>query len=82
MLNVSISVGHINSTTQAQSRRIEDRETLIRSIGAKHHMKGYDHSPLEREKVSEFVSRLGELQRRQNAETEQLQVRCRLYADD
>jgi DNA repair protein RAD50 len=55
-------------------RRIEERETLIRSIGAKHHLKGYDHSPLEREKVIEFISRLGDLQRRQNAETERLQV--------
>jgi len=60
---------------QAQSRRIEERETLIRSIGTKHHLKGYDHSPLEREKVVEFISRLGELQRQQNADTEQLQVR-------
>jgi DNA repair protein RAD50 len=55
-------------------RRIEERETLIRSIGAKHHLKGYDHSPLEREKVIEFNSRLGDLQRRQNAETERLQA--------
>ena len=71
---------HSTHGTQAQSRRIEERETLIRSIGTKHHLKGYDHSPLEREKVVEFISRLGDLQRLQNAETERLQVSFYLYA--
>jgi len=59
---------------QAQLRRIEERETLIHSIGTKHHLNGYDHSPLERENVIEFISRFGDLRRRQNAETERLQV--------
>ena len=61
--------------TQAQSRRIEESEALIRSIGAKYHLKGYDYSPLEREKVVEFISRFDDLRRRHNAETESLQVR-------
>ena len=64
---------------QAQLRRIEERETLIRSIGTKHNLKGFDHSPLEREKVIEFVSRLSDLQRRQNVENERLQVSSHLY---
>jgi DNA repair protein RAD50 len=37
-------------------------------------MKGYDHTPLEREKVIEFISRLSDLQKRQRAEFEKLQV--------
>jgi len=36
-------------------------------------MKGY-HAPLEREKVIEFISRLSDLQKRQRAEFEKLQV--------
>ena len=59
---------------QAQERRIADREELIREIGAKYQLKGYDHSPLEREKVQEFIVKLGDLRRRQGAETDKLQV--------
>lgn len=47
---------------------------MIREIGAKYEIKGYDHSPLEREKVLEFITRLGELRRRQNLETDELRV--------
>ncbi|KAF9783547.1 AAA domain-containing protein [Thelephora terrestris] len=74
--------GSLKAEETAQSRRIEERETLIRSIGAKHHLKGYDHSPLEREKVLEFLSRLGDLQRSQNAETERLQTESRARMDE
>ena len=37
-------------------------------------MKGYDSSPLERDKVIDFITRLEELQRRQKAEFEKHQV--------
>ncbi|KAF9643243.1 hypothetical protein BDM02DRAFT_1548809 [Thelephora ganbajun] len=74
--------GSLKAEEKAQSRRIEERETLIRSIGTKHHLKGYDHSPLEKEKVVEFISRLGDLQRRQNAETERLQTESRTRMDE
>jgi DNA repair protein RAD50 len=65
---------------QAQEQRIADREALIREISGKHNIKGYDHSPLEREKVIEFISRLDGLQRRQNVELEKLQVRFGIAA--
>jgi hypothetical protein len=38
-------------------------------------MKGYDSTPLEREKVIEFISRLGDMQKKQRAEFDKLQVR-------
>ena len=52
-----------------------DREKLIRELAAKYNMKGFDHTPLEREKVVEFINRLSELQQRQNAEADRVQVR-------
>lgn len=48
---------------------------MIRDIGAKYNIKGYDYLPLEREKVVEFLSRLGDVKRRQINETENLQVK-------
>jgi DNA repair protein RAD50 len=57
-----------------QERRISDREVLIREISVKHGIKGYDYSPLEREKVVEFISKLGDVQRRQKIEYEKVQV--------
>ena len=46
----------------------------IRDIGEMYDIKGFNHSPLEREKVAEFVARLGDIQRRQQREFEKLQV--------
>lgn len=63
------------NSCQAHDRRIGEREELIREISDKHNIKGYNHSPLERDKVVEFVSRVGDLQRRQRSEYEKLQVR-------
>jgi DNA repair protein RAD50 len=37
-------------------------------------MKGYDCTPLEREKVIEFISRLSDLQKKHRKEFEKLQV--------
>jgi len=38
-------------------------------------MKGYDYTSLEREKVIEFISRLGDMQKNQRVEFDKLQVR-------
>ncbi len=53
---------------------MEEREQLIHEISGKYDIKGFGHSPLEREKVVEFISRLGDVQRKQRAELERLQV--------
>lgn len=59
---------------QQQEERISDREKLISEISTQHNIKGYNHTPLEREKVIDFISRLNELQRKQRMEFEKLQV--------
>lgn len=59
-----------------------EREELIREISDKHNMKGYSHSPLEREKINEFIHRLGDLQRKQRSEYEKLQSDIRAKNDE
>lgn len=67
---------------QAHDRRLIEREELIREISDKHNIKGYSYSPLEREKVTEFIYRLGDLQRKQRSEYEKLQSEIRAKNDE
>lgn len=60
---------------QAQEERIQTREVLIREISTRQNIRGYDHSPLEREKVFEFINRLNDLQDKQVRQLEEIQVR-------
>ncbi|KAI9566180.1 P-loop containing nucleoside triphosphate hydrolase protein [Boletus coccyginus] len=64
---------HEPMSRTAHDRRLVEREELIREISDKHNIKGYSHSPLEREKVIEFIYRLGDLQSKQRSEYEKLQ---------
>ncbi|KAG1844659.1 P-loop containing nucleoside triphosphate hydrolase protein [Suillus subalutaceus] len=66
--------GELAAEAKAHDRRISEREELIRDISDKNNIKGYNHTPLEREKVVEFLSRLGDLQRRQRSEFDKLQT--------
>ncbi|KAL4080977.1 P-loop containing nucleoside triphosphate hydrolase protein [Scleroderma citrinum] len=74
--------GELVAEAKAHERRIIEREELIRGISDKHNIKGYDHSPLEREKVTEFIMRLGDLQRSQRANYEKLQSEARIKNDE
>jgi DNA repair protein RAD50 len=69
------SEGNLHGDAQAQKLRIAEREQLIRDIGNKYGIKGFNQSPLEREKIVEFLTRLGEFQRKQKSDLEKLQVR-------
>lgn len=74
--------GELAAEAKAHERRIAEREELIRDISDKQNIKGYSHSPLEREKVNEFISRLGDLQRRQHADYKKLQAEVRAKNDE
>ncbi|KII86927.1 hypothetical protein PLICRDRAFT_665598 [Plicaturopsis crispa FD-325 SS-3] len=65
--------GELAAEAKAQERRISEREDLIRVISNKHGIMGYDHSPLERDKVVEFIGKLGALQAKQIQEYEKVQ---------
>ena len=51
-----------------------DREQLIREIADKHSFKGYDHSPLSRDEVLEFIAKLKDLVNSKKREAEKLKV--------
>lgn len=74
--------GELAAEAKAHDRRISEREELICDISDKNNIKGYNHTPLEREKVIEFVSRLGDLQRRQRSEFDKLQTGRNSKNDD
>ncbi|KAH9947593.1 P-loop containing nucleoside triphosphate hydrolase protein [Amylocystis lapponica] len=74
--------GRLEAEAKAQEGRITDREALIRDISAKQQIKGYDHSPLEREKVLDFITKLSELKRRRNLETDRLQEDSKTRNDE
>ncbi|KAG2030192.1 P-loop containing nucleoside triphosphate hydrolase protein [Suillus americanus] len=74
--------GELAAEAKAHDRRISEREELICDISDKNNIKGYNHTPLEREKVVEFVSRLGDLQRRQRSEFDKLQTGRNSKNDD
>ncbi|THH27305.1 hypothetical protein EUX98_g6880 [Antrodiella citrinella] len=65
--------GRLQAQLKLQDQLLADREELIREIAAKHQMKGYDHTHLSRDEILEFISKLSDLQRSQNRETEKLQ---------
>lgn len=73
---MAVEAMHVDLLTmlQAQEARIADRETLIHEICTKQGIKGFDHSPLERDQVLDFLERLSNMQAKQNDETEDLQV--------
>lgn len=74
--------GGLVAEAEAQKQRIAEREQLIHDISEKYGIKGFSHSPLEREKVVEFLTRLGEVQRKQNAELEKRQGDLRTKTEE
>ncbi|KAG9308463.1 P-loop containing nucleoside triphosphate hydrolase protein [Chiua virens] len=74
--------GELAAEAKAHNRRLSEREELIREISDKHNIKGFNHTPLEREKVNEFIYRLGDLQRKQRSEYEKLQSEIRGKNDE
>ncbi|KAH9891681.1 hypothetical protein C8Q73DRAFT_746760 [Cubamyces lactineus] len=74
--------GQLLADEKAQEQRIADREQLIHDIASRHHIKGYESSPLEREQVIQFISTLNDAKRRQNAETDRLQAESREQNDE
>ncbi|GLB38321.1 putative repair protein [Lyophyllum shimeji] len=65
--------GGLMAEAEAQNQRLAEREQLIHEISEKHGIRGFNISPLEREKVVEFLSRLNETQNRRRIEFEKLQ---------
>ncbi|KDR82825.1 hypothetical protein GALMADRAFT_112894 [Galerina marginata CBS 339.88] len=74
--------GRLEGEAEEQRKRIAQREQAIHEIGDIYGIKGFSHSPLEREKILEFLSRLGDVQRRQQHEFEKLQSDLKAKNED
>ncbi|CAA7261579.1 unnamed protein product [Cyclocybe aegerita] len=65
--------GRLRGEAEDQKRRISSREQAIHEIGDTFGIKGFNYSPLERDKVIEFLTRLDDVQQRRRSELEKLQ---------
>ncbi|KAG6912426.1 hypothetical protein DXG01_014688, partial [Tephrocybe rancida] len=65
----------------AQDQRLAEREQLIHEISEKHGIKGFNISPLEREKVVDFLSRLNETKNKHRMDLEKLQSDLRAQTE-
>ncbi|KAF7792625.1 hypothetical protein EIP86_003722 [Pleurotus ostreatoroseus] len=74
--------GQYEAERKAHVQRVEDRETLIRELSNRFHMKGFDHTPLEREHVAEFITTFTDVRNQQNTATEDIQREYKLKSDD
>ncbi|PCH40037.1 hypothetical protein WOLCODRAFT_162047 [Wolfiporia cocos MD-104 SS10] len=72
-LDVSKQQGQLMAEEKAQEQLVADREKLIHELAAKHQIRGYDHTPLDRKDITEFMNKLDDLQRTRVDEVDQLQ---------
>ncbi|TCD70142.1 DNA repair protein rad50 [Steccherinum ochraceum] len=74
--------GRLQAQQKLHEQLLADREELIRNISSQHHLTGYDHSPLGRDEILEFINKLSDLQESQNRETERLQSEGKRVNDE
>ncbi|KAG6830973.1 hypothetical protein H0H87_006624 [Tephrocybe sp. NHM501043] len=74
--------GGLVAESEAQDQRLSEREHLIHEIGEKYGIKGFHVSPLEREQVVEFLSRLNETKNKHRMELEKLQGDLRAQTEE
>ena len=57
---------------QAHEQKVHGRAALIRSLASKHNVKGYDHSPVEEDRATEFEYKLKDIHQRMTSGYEKL----------
>ncbi|KAI0304359.1 hypothetical protein B0F90DRAFT_1666864 [Multifurca ochricompacta] len=65
--------GQLIAEAKAQEERMLDREALIRGMAAQFGIRGFDASPIERDKIAEFTLKLRSFLAQQTAEVDQIQ---------
>ncbi|KAF9475656.1 hypothetical protein BDN70DRAFT_955105 [Pholiota conissans] len=80
--NMFTQRGGLLTEAQIQERRIAEREQEIRHLAAKYGLKGYEQTPLERDKVLEFLARLNEVHGKKRSEYEKYQAELNAKTDD
>ncbi|TFK64624.1 hypothetical protein BDN72DRAFT_963073 [Pluteus cervinus] len=66
--------GGLISEAKNQEVKIRDRETIIHELGDKYSIKGFNHSQLDSTAILQFLSKFGDMQRKQATEFEQLKA--------
>ncbi|KAG6878083.1 hypothetical protein C0993_012410 [Termitomyces sp. T159_Od127] len=74
--------GRLVAEAEAQDQRLAEREQLIHEIAEKHGIKGFNVTPLEREKVVDFLSRLNEMKNKHKMDLEKLQSDLRTQTEE
>ncbi|PPQ69607.1 hypothetical protein CVT24_001363 [Panaeolus cyanescens] len=74
-------LGRLQAEAEEQERRIAAREREIKEIGDAHAIKGYT-SPLKRQDILEFMSRIDDLERAKKSEVEHYQGELRSKTDE
>ncbi|KAN0123479.1 P-loop containing nucleoside triphosphate hydrolase protein [Russula decolorans] len=65
--------GQLTAEAKAQDERLLDREGLIHEIATQYSIRGFDVSPLERDQVTDFTTKLGALLTQQTTGVERIQ---------
>ncbi|KAH9480437.1 DNA repair protein RAD50 [Psilocybe cubensis] len=74
--------GRLEAEAEEQRKRINLREKAIHEIAEAHRIKGFSQSPLEREQVLNFLSKLGDVQRVSQNDFEKLQSDLKLKEEE
>ncbi|KAG6897072.1 hypothetical protein C0992_004313 [Termitomyces sp. T32_za158] len=74
--------GELSAEAKAQDQRLAEREQLIHEIAEKHGIKGFNVTPLEREKVVDFLSRLSDMKNKHRMDLEKLQSDLRTRTEE
>ncbi|KAF4617143.1 hypothetical protein D9613_005936 [Agrocybe pediades] len=74
--------GRLAGEAEEQKRRIASREQAIHETSETYGIKGFTHSPLERENVTDFFARLTDVQRSHQHKYESLQSELKTRNDD
>ncbi|KNZ73056.1 DNA repair protein RAD50 [Termitomyces sp. J132] len=74
--------GGLVAEAEAQDQRLAEREQLIHEVAEKHGIKGFNVTPLEREKVVDFLSKLNEMKNKHRTDLEKLQSDLRTKTEE
>ncbi|KAG8827144.1 DNA repair protein rad50 [Serendipita sp. 401] len=66
--------GQLLGEEQAHHKNIARRDALVRDVSKKYGLKGFDQGILEKNQLSDFFSRINDLQRRRTMDLEQAQA--------
>lgn len=71
--NLRETQGELRTIRKNYERNVRERESTVRELANTHNYPGYDYSPLEEDKIVDFVDKLHELVRKSEADLKKVQ---------